>query len=55
MTSNPDNPWVGTWWIPTLLLASALVIVAWIWKYGSRLEMTRGGHPTSLPESSRVA
>lgn len=55
MTSNPDNPWIGTWWIPTLLLVATLAIVAWIWRYGSRLERERPVHLRAQPESPGIA
>ena len=44
MTSNPENPWLGTWWVPSLVLAATLAIVAGIWRHGVRLESTRGVH-----------
>lgn len=43
MTANPDNPWLGTWWIPTALLAVTIAIAAGIWRYGARLEGAYGG------------
>lgn len=42
MTSNPDTPWLGTWWVPSLLLGITLALVAGIWRYGARLEIKHG-------------
>lgn len=42
LTTNPDNPWAGTWWLPTLLLVSTLAAVIGIWRHGARLEITHG-------------
>ena len=38
MTSNPDTPLLGTWWVPSLILGITLALVAGIWRYGARLE-----------------
>jgi hypothetical protein len=54
MTSNPDNPWLGTWWIPTLLLAATLALVVGIWMLGSRLEIRRGERLRLNPDPSRA-
>jgi hypothetical protein len=54
MTSNPDNPWLGTWWIPTLLLIVTLAIVAAIWTYGSRLETSTRTRLALQPDSPRI-
>jgi hypothetical protein len=42
LTSNPDNPWLGTWWLPTLLIGTTTVACVGIWRYGGRLETTHG-------------
>jgi hypothetical protein len=42
LTASQGNPWLGTWWIPTLLLAATIALVAGIWRYGARLEITHG-------------
>ena len=38
MTSDPGNPWLGTWWVPSVLLVATMATVAGIWTYGGRLE-----------------
>ena len=38
LTSNPDSRWLGTWWLPTVLLAATAVVCVGIWRYGARLE-----------------
>ena len=40
MTSDPNSPWLGTWWIPTALILVTLAAAAGIWRYGARLETT---------------
>ena len=42
LTSSPDNHWLGTWWLPTLLLGATVTLVAGLWRYGSRLELNDG-------------
>lgn len=42
LTSNPQNPWLGTWWLPTTLLGATLALVAGIWRYGAHLEIKHG-------------
>jgi hypothetical protein len=42
LTSGAENPYLGTWWVPTMILAATLALAAGIWRYGSRLEMTNG-------------
>ncbi|MEO6222677.1 MAG: hypothetical protein ABIP90_05465 [Vicinamibacterales bacterium] len=42
LTSNPDSPWLGTWWLPTMLLGITVFACVAIWRYGGRLEMTHG-------------
>jgi hypothetical protein len=41
MTSNPDSAFVGTWWLPSILLAATLGVAAGIWKYGANMEVAR--------------
>ena len=43
MTGNPENPWLGTMWVPSLLLALTLAFVVALWRYGARME-SRYGH-----------
>lgn len=43
MTGTPGNPWLGTTWIPSLLLAGTLAFVVALWRYGARME-SRYGH-----------
>lgn len=38
MTANPDQRWVGSWVVPTVILLFTVAAVAWIWRYGARLE-----------------
>jgi hypothetical protein len=42
LTGSPDNPWLGTWWVPTALIAASVAVAAAIWRYGARLEQTYG-------------
>jgi hypothetical protein len=42
MTFNPDSPWIGAWWVPVLVLVLTLVVIAGIWRAGSRLENAYG-------------
>ena len=44
LTSGAENSYLGTWWVPTAILAATLALAAGIWRYGSRLEMTDGVH-----------
>jgi hypothetical protein len=30
--------WLGTWYVPSMILALTLAVVACIWQYGARLE-----------------
>lgn len=43
MTGNPDSPWLGTIWVPSLLLGLTLAFVVAVWRYGARME-SRYGH-----------
>ncbi|HUU36475.1 MAG TPA: hypothetical protein VMW48_20560, partial [Vicinamibacterales bacterium] len=43
MTGNPDSPWLGTVWVPSVLLALTLALVVALWRYGARME-SRYGH-----------
>jgi hypothetical protein len=38
MTSNPDNLWLGNWWVPSTILVLTAVTVAVIWRRGERIE-----------------
>jgi len=38
LTASPDNRWLDTWWVPTVLLAVTAATAAAIWRIGSRLE-----------------
>ncbi|HXT70235.1 MAG TPA: hypothetical protein VN700_10800 [Vicinamibacterales bacterium] len=42
LTSSPDNPWLGTWLVPTLLMALTAAIAAGFWRLGDRWEQTHG-------------
>lgn len=42
LTSGPGNPLMGTWWIPTLLIAATTAFVWTLWRYGTRLERVHG-------------
>ena len=38
LTGDPGNPWLGTWWVPSIIIAGT-VLVAWtIWRLGARME-----------------
>jgi hypothetical protein len=38
MTAAPGNPWLGNWYVPTVLLAATLTLAAAIWWLGARSE-----------------
>jgi hypothetical protein len=40
LTANPDSFWLGTWWVPTLVMAVTALVAAGIWRYGGRMEQT---------------
>jgi hypothetical protein len=42
LTSSPDNPYLGTWLVPTVLIAITAVMGAALWRVGNRLEQTHG-------------
>lgn len=43
LTGDPSNPWLGTWWVPTVILATT-GLTAWaVWTYGARLEEAHDG------------
>jgi hypothetical protein len=42
MTASPDNPWLGTWWVPAVILTATIAVAAGIWRYGARLESAHG-------------
>lgn len=43
MTGNADSPWLGTTWVPSLLLVLTSATVVAVWRFGARLE-SRNGH-----------
>jgi hypothetical protein len=38
LTSGSHSVWLGTWYVPSMILALTLAVVACIWQYGARLE-----------------
>jgi uncharacterized membrane protein len=42
LTSAPSTPFVGTWWVPTLIIAVTMLMVWTIWRIGARLEVAHG-------------
>ena len=42
LTSNPASPWIGTWWIPSFILAVTLLCALAIWRMGARMEKAHG-------------
>jgi hypothetical protein len=38
LTTGSPSPWLTSWYIPALLLAATMALVACIWQYGARLE-----------------
>ncbi len=42
LTSAAGNPWLGTWWVPSIILALALGLCLLIWRGGARLEASTG-------------
>jgi hypothetical protein len=38
LTGDPSSPWLGTWWLPTIVLASGMLIAWTIWRLGTRME-----------------
>jgi hypothetical protein len=38
LTSDPSNPWLGTWWVPGSIIAIALLTCWLLWRAGSRME-----------------
>ena len=42
LTSSASNPYLGTWLVPTLLMALTAMILVAFWRVGSRLEQTYG-------------
>jgi hypothetical protein len=38
LTGDPANPWLGTWWIPSIILAGTLLVALAIWRLGARME-----------------
>jgi hypothetical protein len=43
MTAAPGNPWLGNWYVPTILLAATLSVAAGIWWLGARSEASARG------------
>jgi hypothetical protein len=42
LTGDPSNPWLGTWWIPSIILAGTLAVAYAIWRLGARMEDAHG-------------
>jgi hypothetical protein len=42
LTADPNNPWLGTWWVPSVVLAITIGLGMGIWRYGARLELRHG-------------
>jgi hypothetical protein len=42
LTSAPSTPFVGTWWVPMMIIAVTLLLVWAIWRTGARLEVAHG-------------
>jgi uncharacterized membrane protein len=38
LTGSPENPWLNTVWVPSLLLGLTLAVAITVWRYGARLE-----------------
>ena len=38
LTSQPGNPWLGTWWVPAAILVIMAAVLTALWRYGARLE-----------------
>jgi hypothetical protein len=38
MTASPESPYLGHWWVPTLLVAGTLALALVIWTVGARYE-----------------
>jgi hypothetical protein len=38
MTSAAGNPWLGTAMVPAIILSGVMMVAAFIWWYGARLE-----------------
>ena len=45
LTTGSPSVWIGTWYVPSAILAVALAVIAGIWQYGARLE-THTAHGT---------
>lgn len=42
LTGDPSNPWLGTWWVPSIILLGT-VLAAWtIWRLGAGMERAHG-------------
>jgi hypothetical protein len=42
LTSAPSTPFVGTWWVPSLIITVTMLLVWIIWRTGARLEVAHG-------------
>jgi hypothetical protein len=38
LTSPPGSPWLGTWWVPSLVLILTVLGASAVWRIGARLE-----------------
>jgi hypothetical protein len=38
LTGDPANPWLGTWWVPSLILLGTALAAWTIWRFGARME-----------------
>jgi hypothetical protein len=44
LTSSPDSPWLGTWWVPAAVLGAMALVTLGIWRYGTTMENAYGSH-----------
>ena len=47
LTSRPDNPWLGNWWVPSVVIAVTLGMAALIWQVGARAERRENAYGIS--------
>ena len=38
LTSDPGNPWLGTWWVPSIILLGTAIVAWTVWRVGARME-----------------